>query len=269
MKNKPESHPADQAFTSEDAKPWDLPAWNGEGRTVKSALREEQEKARKKAAAQKKAGAAVAPPPKPPTAEELKAIADQAQQEGYADGFKEGMEKGLQQGEQTGLKRGEEKAYQETRARYDSELDRLKSIADRLLAPTCEQDQQLEAVIVDMAVNLARKLIHSELTAQPEKITGVVERALAELPVGAKNIVVQLSPADVALIDEHCPAEHRSWRVEENSNLEPGGCLLKTTESLVDYSVASRLEAYLKEAAEQPLVEDTAAEGAQGEGDDQ
>ncbi|TVZ38585.1 flagellar assembly protein FliH [Alteromonadaceae bacterium 2753L.S.0a.02] len=248
MKPVDKSHPPENAVPS-DARPWQLPAWNKKGKVVKSADREAREHAR---AGKKEIVEDVSrkPKPKPLTAEQLKKIADQAQQEGYADGFKEGMEKGIAQGEQTGQKHGEAKAYQETRNRYENEITRLKAIADRLLQPMQQQDEQLENAIVQMAINLAEKLILSELQIDPGKIIGVVNKALAELPVGAKNICVQVAPQDAELLEQLIPASHRHWRVEENTELQPGGCKIITADSLVDFSIASRLQNYLDEAAE-------------------
>ncbi|WP_028886505.1 flagellar assembly protein FliH [Teredinibacter turnerae] len=245
-----------QPQSDETIAAWDLPAWNDDGQIVKSARREAAEKKPEENPEPVVEEVEEVEPPKLPTAEELKAIADQAQQEGYADGFKEGMEKGLHQGEEAGRKHGEERAYAETRAKMDDEKARLQSIADRLFEPTQQQDEQLESLVVDMAVNLARRLLVNELNSQPEKITSVVKRALTELPVGAKNITVELSPADMALLDEHLPESKRNWRATENAELHQGGCIVKTAESLIDYSVDQRLDTYLREIEQSPAISD-------------
>lgn len=245
-----------QPQSDETIAAWDLPAWNDDGQIVKSARREAAEKKPEENPEPVVEEVEEVEPPKLPTAEELKAIADQAQQEGYADGFKEGMEKGLHQGEEAGRKHGEEKAYGETRAKMDDEKARLQSIADRLFQPTQQQDEQLESLVVDMAVNLARRLLVNELNSQPEKITSVVKRALTELPVGARNITVELSPADMALLDEHLPESKRNWRATENAELHQGGCIVKTAESLIDYSVDQRLDTYLREIEQSPAISD-------------
>lgn len=246
-----------QPQSGETVAAWDLPAWNDDGQIIKSARREAAEKQAEKEPEPVIEEIEEVEPPKLPTAEELKAIADQAQQEGYADGFKEGMEKGLHQGEEAGRKHGEEKAYTETRAKIEGEIARLQSIADRMFEPTQQQDEQLETLVVEMAVNLARRLLVTELTAQPERITPVVKRALTELPVGAKNITVELSPADMALLDEHLPESKRNWRATENAELHQGGCIVKTAESLIDYSVDQRLDNYFREIDQSPAISDT------------
>lgn len=227
---------------------WKLPTVGKPGKVVRSAKREAGE--RKAKVAESIEDVPAHKKPRPMTADELKKIADEAQQEGYADGFKEGMEKGLQQGEESGRAHGEQKAYAETRQQLDDRIQRLAQLADRLLNPFQQQEEAAEKLVVDLAMGLARHLLGEELAQRPEKLVGIVQKAIRALPIGAKNITVYVNEQDAALLEELIPAQHRNWQVREDDSLAQGGCRVETQDSLVDFSIEQRLADYLQQVME-------------------
>jgi|GEM_PF-1030199 len=228
---------------------WKLPAMGKPGKVVKSAKREK----RSRVASETIEDLGSRSKPKPLTAEELQKIADQAQQEGYADGFKEGMEKGLQQGETKGLQLGEHKAYAELKPKLLDEQQRFSTIATQLMEPMGQQDAGLEKLVLELVMGVSRHLLADEITASPSKLMHIVQRALAALPVGAKNIRVSVNEADARLLETVIPAEHRNWQLLEDDSLHSGGCRIETEESLVNYSIEARLNEFLSHAEEMAL----------------
>jgi len=249
-----------------------LPKIGAGKKPIKSAQREKREKAQQ-AVKEKIEDVSRQNKPKHLTAEELQSIADQAQQEGYAEGFKQGMDKGLKQGESKGKDLGERKAYQETKAALDAEKAKLAAIAQRLLEPMQAQEAFLEQQLLALALTLAKQLLLSEIESSPEKLARIINTAIAALPVGAKNITVFVNENDARLIDSIIPPEHRNWRLQDDNALASGGCRVETDESLVDYSIEKRLSEYLEEVnaldEQSPSAppEDTANERGQPEND--
>jgi len=194
---------------------------------------------------------------KPLTAEELQNIAEQAQQEGYADGFKEGMEKGLKQGEAKGLELGEQKAYNETLAALNDQKQRLAAIADQLYVPMQNQDKEIEKTVVSMVLALTKHLLGSEIAENPDKLLGIINRALSALPVGANNIRVRVSEQDFELLEGIKPFAQRDWQLIPDAQLERGGCRVETDESFIDYACESRIQQYLKDVEEQKNAVDS------------
>ncbi|WP_045860427.1 flagellar assembly protein FliH [Teredinibacter purpureus] len=235
--------PQEDITVSDRVTAWDLPDVGQHKKVIKSA-ETEKKAAQKKANSERVETVTRQEKPKPPTAEQLQEMADQAQQEGYADGFKQGMEKGVSQGEVSGLKAGELKAYKETKKRSDDEIARLAAIASQLFDPLQNQDQQLENIIVSMVVSLSKRLLGDEISAAPEKIVTIVNRAVKALPVGASNITVFVNEEDAQLIDASIPPEHRTWDIMNDAALARGGCRIETADSLIDYSVETRLADY-------------------------
>lgn len=237
--------PHESLGENETVSTWQLPRVGQRNKVVKSAKREQTEKQKK--TSEQIEDVPRSSKPKPMTANELQKIADQAQQEGYADGFKEGMEKGLKQGETKGFQSGEQRAYSETKGCLDDEKRRFEAISNQLFEPMQHQDKAIENRLVTMVMVLSKALLAQEITQDPSKLLVIVERVLAALPVGATNIRVYVNEGDAKLLEAVVPAAHRDWQLMNDNSLASGGCRVETLESLVDYSLETRLAEYLQE----------------------
>lgn len=198
--------------------------------------------------------------PKPLTAEELQKMAEEAQKEGFDQGYQEGLQKGLHDGEAKGKKQGQSKAYTDTKNVMLDEIKRLNRISSDLLGPMQHQEEYLENIVLDMAVNFAKEILQKEIQTSPLSLLDVVHRALEALPAGASNITVYVNENDATLIDKHLPQAQRNWTVSIDDNMSSGGCRVETLESLVDYTVQHRLGAFLEKMREQEdITEDQVA----------
>lgn len=189
--------------------------------------------------------------PKPLTAEDLKKLTDEAQQDGFDQGYKEGREKGEAEGYAHGEKTGQAQAYKECKQKLENDAGRLKNIAEQLLNPMQNQQQALEDIIVDMAVHFTQELLAEQIKIEPLRLINVISRALDALPAGDKTITVYCNQEDVDLIEECLPASQRVWRVSVDAAVTTGGCIIKTQESIVDYTVETRLKRFLDRVREQ------------------
>lgn len=223
---------------------WSLPSIDHQGRVVKAGGKK-QEKTDESIETVSRAKK-----PKPLTAEELQQIADEAKQEGYNEGYQEGSKIGLEDGLKKGTKLGQDKAYAETKKKLDDEYNRLRSISQNLMQPLGEQENALENIVIDMSIQLAKTLLQNEVKQSPEYLFDIVKHAISALPAGAKNILVYLNELDAELFNQVFPEATRSWGVVVDNSLESGGCKIETAESLVDYSVTTRLQQYLLEISE-------------------
>ncbi len=189
--------------------------------------------------------------PKPLTADDLQKLAQEAKKEAFDQGYQEGLAKGLAEGTQKGQKQGHNKAYQETKKLVTDEIKRMGEIASQLFIPMRDQEEKLENIVVDMAVNFAQEIIAQEVQSSPQALLGIVNRAIAALPAGSKNISVYLNPSDSELVDKYLPIAHREWKIHIDEAIASGGCRVQTHESLVDYTCEHRLAEYLKYVREQ------------------
>ncbi|PCK06340.1 MAG: hypothetical protein COA42_17310 [Alteromonadaceae bacterium] len=185
---------------------------------------------------------------KPLTAEALAGMVDEAQKEGFEAGHQEGYAEGNTEGRSQGLKQGQDQAYKETKAMLDEQGARLKSIADTLMSPLHGQEQALENMLVDMAVQMAQQIISTEIRYSPQYLYGIVKRTLDALPVGAKNITVSLNNDDAALLEAYSPQDQRNWQIRVDPALSNGSCRVDTDDSLVEFDVVRQINDYIEGA---------------------
>jgi len=167
----------------------------------------------------------------PITLEELEAIRQEAYNEGFVTG------------ERDGYHAGQLKARQEAEAALTARLASLETLMTHLLDPIGDQDQALEAGMVQLIRHITREVIQRELQMDSSQLGQVVRTALKLLPMGAENIRIQVS----ALRDRH----EESWRILEDETLMPGGCRIETESSVIDASIETRLTQALTQLAEQ------------------
>ena len=176
---------------------------------------------------------------KPLTLDELEAIRQDAYNEGFATGEKDGFHA------------GQLKAKQEADAALGAKLAALEGLMGHLFEPIAEQDQQMEAALVDLVSHMAREVIRRELNSDSSQIRQVLREALKMLPMGADSIRIHLNPQDFEMVKALRERHEESWRILEDDALMPGGCRVETEHSRIDASVETRLAQVLKQLFEQ------------------
>lgn len=242
-----------ESLINDTVSSWSVPTINDHDSILKSAEIEKKQAEKQKKNSEKEKVESVSPEdkPQPMTAEQLQVLSEEARQEGYAQGYAEGLRKGTEQGVEKGTKQGQKKAYDETKADLMDTQNRLRGIAQCLFEPMQQQTELLENTIVDMALMLAKNLIRQEITQSPIVLFHVVQRAVSALPIGEKNITIVLNDADADLMENVLTAKKSSWRIERDSDVTSGGCMIKTENSFIDYEIENRLKQYLDEVVSQ------------------
>lgn len=182
-------------------------------------------------------------PAGPITAEMLQEITESAE----AEGFEAGRVKGETEGRLDGYEAGKIQALQEMRQKLTEEAERLTMLANTLQHPLQVQDNALEFLLMQTVKKIAAALVKRELYTDSSHILAVVQEALAALPVGSKNLTLHLNPDDLALIENYAQEQNREWSFVGDSGLLPGGCRVESKESLVDFSIETRMASLLDE----------------------
>ncbi|MCA1979015.1 MAG: flagellar assembly protein FliH [Thiobacillus sp.] len=161
-----------------------------------------------------------------PTIEQIAAIQEQAEQEGYAAGHAEGRAAGLSE--------GREQAAQETA--------RLAALAANFDAQTRQADELIAQQVLDLAVDLARAMLKSSLDLRPELVIPVVREAVRYLPAIQQPALLYLNPADLELVSERIGDElaKTGWQLTEDAALEAGGCRIETPSNQIDAALSTR-----------------------------
>lgn len=156
------------------------------------------------------------------TAAELERIRQQAYDEGYT------------QGKEAGYASGAEQAHNEIR-----QLQRLMQEMDSSLN---EVDAELAQSLLNLSLEVARKMTGEILRVKPEVILGIVSNAIGNLPHFNQHAHLILHPDDVELVRKHMGDHlaHGGWKLIGDNGITPGGCRIETAHTKVDATVEAR-----------------------------
>jgi flagellar assembly protein FliH len=156
--------------------------------------------------------------PRPDPAAELAALREAARAEGYA----EGMAAGRAEGEQA--------------------CGRMKQLAEGFSATLDNLDFRLADMVLELALDVARKVVAGELAARPERILDVVNLALRQMAETSREARLLLNPDDAALVRPHLDQvlDKNRLRIVEDARIVRGGCLIETAQGDLDATLPAR-----------------------------
>ncbi len=161
-----------------------------------------------------------------PTIEKIAAIEEQARQEGYDAGHAEGHEKGLAEGREAAAR----------------ETARLQNLADTFSTEVSKADESISEQVLDLSLDLARALLRTSLTINPELVIPIVREAVRYLPALHQPAMLYLNPDDMVLVQDKIGDEltKTGWQIASDTQLEPGSCRVDTAHNQIDASLATR-----------------------------
>jgi len=177
---------------------------------------------------------------KPITADQLQAITDAAEKEGYDAGYVKGSERGYEEGEKSGYSAGLETADDKVTER----CKRLDRVIEALLMPLETERKQLEILMVDMICQLTEAVVMREIDSDSSQVIKLVDDALNAIPAGSDKFSLYLNEQDIALVKSHLNDQQidKKFNYHTDENLLPGGCRLETKNSTVSNTVEQRLK---------------------------
>jgi len=255
----------DDNGSASHAKLWDLPFVDDAAKDV--------EQARKTNALNRRSDWKYEPPEeeeeiKPPTLQEIEAIRQSAQDEGYAEGKQAGFEEGKAQGIEQGLGEGREAGHaegfqqglDEAKVHIDEQSEIWQSLTNSLHDPLSQVTDESRQQLAQLAVALARTVIRHEVQTNEHIIVQALAEGIKALPVNEKEYQIHMHPDDITLVQAHFGAEtlaQKNWQLVESPGLSRGGCDIVTTANAVDNSIERRTREVLDRfLTEQGLARD-------------
>ena len=149
-----------------------------------------------------------------------------ARQAGYQDGYRDGL---------VAL----ESFKQSTALQMSGQFAPLLQSFDAQLAGL---EQRIALTVAQVASQLARQVVRSELQTRPELISKVAQEAVQAVLLSARQIVLQVNPADLEMIhrDAADALAARGARLVGQHHIERGGCLVETDAGTVDARIEAR-----------------------------
>ncbi len=163
------------------------------------------------------------------TAKQIEKIQNQAYKEAYEAGFVKGREEGRASGQDD--------------IAHNAHL--LDGLLQSLSQPFENLDADITQQLVGLSVAISRQLVRRELKVDAAQIMGVVQEAIAVLPVGSREVKVCLHPDDVQVMREiliKTTTESR-WELVNDPGLSRGDCRILTETSRIDATLEKRLTA--------------------------
>jgi flagellar assembly protein FliH len=155
-------------------------------------------------------------------AAQLQEVRQKAYSEGLASGYQAGYDAGMQQAQ--------------------TETAQLQTLMDSFQVALTQIDEQLAQSLLDLSLEVARKMVIEALQIRPEIILKVINTAINSLPHFNQNAHLILHPTDAELVrklmGEHLA--HAGWKIFSDEKIVPGGCRVETAHSNIDATVPAR-----------------------------
>jgi flagellar assembly protein FliH len=144
---------------------------------------------------------------------------------------------------QQGFQAGEAAAVQKAEQQYRQAMQRLAQSVEEMLATRLRIRQQMEEDLVHLAVEVARRILHRELTVDPEALLGVVKAAIQKIDARELHRV-RVAGADARLVQDCLASLNLPARVEVTADpgLPRGSVVLETARGTLDSSVETQLQ---------------------------
>lgn len=199
------------------------------------------------------------------SAQALEEITQQAQAQGYEEGLIKGKEEGLLQGHETGYEQGLAQGIEEGRAQgleqVQPEIEQRVALMDamltRLQLPIAHQAQQIEHSLLQLALTLARKVIHCEISQNTQPIINAVSEGVKL--IGTENPVnLRVNPQDIMTIEQLYSEQQRRDKnliIDPDASLAIGDCVLETHNSSVSLNLEERINQVFDDFSTKPQPE--------------
>jgi len=173
----------------------------------------------------------------------IRAMLDNAFEEGRKQGYFSGSQDGRQDGFSSGCREGMEQAAAEMK----SLVTALETMRQGLENRRASLLAALEEEVVELAVEVAEKLMLHDLDVNPDAVVDLVRNVIARASE-RKSLRVRLSPEDYAAIEERrkelddSMADLGDFEMVNDRSLVHGDCIVETQAGTIDARLDRRLE---------------------------
>jgi len=149
----------------------------------------------------------------------------------------------LEQARKGGFEQGLRQARQEAAAEMESALDRLAKAVQEVVQVKRKARTDAEHELVKLSLAIAKRILHRELTADPQSLRGVVYAALQRLQ-NREVTRVRVFPGGVPAVRAALERNGGMNAIEivPDGQLQPGGLLFETALGELDASVETQLQ---------------------------
>lgn len=155
-----------------------------------------------------------------PAAIDIASALESVRKEAYTKGMQEGFAVGLAKAKEYAAK--EQEQFLLVAANFEHALEMA--------------DQKIEEDILALALNMAKLMLKKKIEVDAAVILPVVRDAIHYLPNVQKPARIIVHQEDARILRDALGAElaEQGWQIQEDHNVERGGCLVETGENQID-----------------------------------
>jgi flagellar assembly protein FliH len=151
-----------------------------------------------------------------------------------------------QEAKNAGYEEGREAGFNEGKAEVDRLIERTRIVLQRAQDKREEILAETEQEIIDLVLLVSRKVIKNISENQRTVVINNIVQALRKVK-GRGNVIIRVNLADLKLTTEHIKnfiqmfEGTKAIQVQEDSAVDPGGCVIETDFGEIDARIASQL----------------------------
>lgn len=167
------------------------------------------------------------------------------QERGYEEGLQGGIEQGRQQGLREGFTRGQTEGEAQGRAAFEAAMAPLARLGEEMERVRLQQLVEHTDSVCALVAEVARRVIHAELTLNPRQILALVEEAMQRLEPTPAQLSIYLSDQDAERLAKIGVRELAGHRLLVDAELGLGDCRIETETAELAVTTEQRLEQYI------------------------
>lgn len=142
--------------------------------------------------------------------------------------------------------------YQEGLEMAKEDIELLKDALDSFYNAKQQVYDSIAPDILDISIDIAKKIIKKEISENPEVILENIKTILKDLSKEETKIMLKVNPSQVAILEQSVPQEVALAGLEakvviiSDENIMEGGCLVTTTNGVIDATIETQTEIIAK-----------------------
>jgi len=169
--------------------------------------------------------------------------------------YDEGYNRGAQEGHARGFAEGNSALHQQTVTRLNGVIAALNQ------SNNLANDAALEQEVLQLSLEVARVILHREISVEPEALGTLIKHGLEQLP-GSNDVMrsVRLHPLDAKVIRDLLN-DTNNLEIVDDANLSPGDCVVESASSVVHAGIDNWLQSMASQLGILPRYEVDADQG--------
>lgn len=185
---------------------------------------------------------------------------DKGHEEGFKKGHDEGVTVGHDEGFTQGFNEGHALGLSQGESVITEQSERFRALADALVAPLRNIDEEVAIEVVRLATQLFKTLAGRELRQDPEFLKRSMLNALSHLPIAKRRASIFMHPDDLMVVETAMGRDYikaQNWDLKPDESLKSGeltvsdGC--SEIRSSLDERIQALVDEFLQDATQKPL----------------